>query len=107
MIGEPGDLRYRVIIEAPTDALGSTGEHVRTWATLTTVWAGVRPATAREQERAGQVGTQIDHIVTMRPLSTLTQQHRIVWRGRYLDIVGITYDPRDNWMQIDAAEQVE
>lgn len=104
---DPGEMRYRVNIEQPVDTVNADGNHTRAWTTLATVWAAVRPATAREQERASQVGGEITHVVHLRPMSTLTHQCRIVWRERNLDISGITYDPRELWMKVDVVEQVE
>jgi len=38
-----GRLKKRVAIQQATDSRGATGQVIKTWATVATVWAGIEP----------------------------------------------------------------
>jgi len=61
-----GRLDTRVRIERATESVSSTGAVVKTWATLATVWGGVRYMRGREVEAASQVFDGADVMVTVR-----------------------------------------
>lgn len=84
-----GDLRERVTVQQQTETRNRLGESIPTWATFAEVWASVQGVTAREFLLAGQQQTEISHRVRMRYLTGLTQQMRLSWRGRTLEIISI------------------
>ena len=61
-----GAMDARVRIERATETLSDTGAVVKTWATLATVWAGVRYMRGREIEAASQVFDGADVMITIR-----------------------------------------
>jgi SPP1 family predicted phage head-tail adaptor len=85
----PGELRERVVIQAPSETVNSLGETVLSWGTYAERWASVEGASAREALAAGQMDVTISHKVKMRYLDGLTQKMRIMWRGRILEIVSL------------------
>ena len=85
-----GDLRERVSVMAYRETKNAMGEVVPVYdQTFATVWASVQGVTARELLLAGQQQTEISHRVRLRYLPGLTQQMRLSWRGRTLEIVSI------------------
>jgi SPP1 family predicted phage head-tail adaptor len=86
---QAGELRERVIVEQSSESRNQMGEAIATWSTFTTVWASVQGVTARELLLAGQQQTEISHRVRLRFLVGLTQQMRLSWRGRTLEIISI------------------
>ena len=86
---DPGKLRERVTVQQATQTRNSLGEAVLSWADWQTVWASVDGVSAREALAAGQQDVTITHRVRMRYLNGLTQNMRISWGGRTLDIVSI------------------
>jgi len=85
----PGELRERVVIQSPSEAVNSLGETVLSWGTFAERWASVEGVSAREALAAGQMDVTISHKVKMRYLDGLTQKMRILWRGRTLEIVSL------------------
>lgn len=94
-----GRLRQRVIIESAVDAADAqTGESVRTWTTLATVWAGIEPLRMREALLASQLLEQADTRVLVRwapALANLDTAARVRWtdvagrREMFYDVVSV------------------
>ena len=103
-----GRLRERVTIQSKTLAKDQYHEQQETWTDDCTVYASVRPASAREQVAADRLETQQRMIITMRYRTGVTVKNRLKhvqgtstryydivtvtdrdMRGRVLDIVGI------------------
>jgi SPP1 family predicted phage head-tail adaptor len=86
---DPGRLRERVTIQQATERRNSLGETTLEWATFAERWASVEGVTAREALGAGQLEVSITHRVRLRYVTGLTQQMRLQWRGRTLEIVSL------------------
>ena len=86
---EAGKLRERVTIQQAAEARNSLGETTLSWATFTERWASVEGVTAREALGLGQLEISITHRVRLRYVTGLTQQMRLIWRGRTLEIVSL------------------
>jgi SPP1 family predicted phage head-tail adaptor len=86
---DAGKLRERVTIQQAAEARNSLGETTLSWATFTERWASVEGVTAREALGSGQLEVSITHRVRMRYVTGLTQQMRLIWRGRTLEIVSL------------------
>lgn len=86
---DPGKLRERVTVQQASEARNAIGETVFSWSTYATVWASVDGVSSREALDSGKIDVQISHRVRMRYLSGLTQNMRLSWRGRTLDIVSL------------------
>jgi SPP1 family predicted phage head-tail adaptor len=81
-----GTLRHSVTLERPGAAVpDADGGFTQTWTALTpaTVWAEIKPATARELERvvASAVQSTASHLVTIRYHPEVTTETRIT-KGR-------------------------
>lgn len=86
---DPGKLRERVTVQQATQTRNSLGEAVLSWADWQTVWASVEGVSAREALEAGKQEVTITHRVRMRYLTGLTQNMRLSWRDRTLNIVNL------------------
>jgi SPP1 family predicted phage head-tail adaptor len=86
---DAGKLRERVTIQQAAEARNSLGETTLSWATFTERWASVEGVTAREALGLGQLEVSITHRVRLRYVTGLTQQMRLIWRGRTLEIVSL------------------
>lgn len=84
-----GRLRERVTVQQASENRTPLGEVTQTWGTYATRWASVEGISAREYFLQGHQQTEASHRVRMRYLSGLTQQMRLLWRGRVLEIVSI------------------
>jgi len=85
---QSGKLRHRVDIQALTRAYGTDGHPTDTWATSVSVWAWVKPLSARELMEARSQESQVSHQVIMRyeDCPTLTMAHRLKYGDRVLNI---------------------
>lgn len=86
---DAGKLRERVTVQQASGNRNSLGETVLAWADWQTVWASVEGVSAREALAAGQQDTTITHRVRLRYLPGLTQQDRLSWRSRTLNIISL------------------
>lgn len=86
---DPGRMRERVTVQVASGTTNALGETVLTWATSSSVWASVEGVSAREALEAGQQEVTITHRVRLRYLPGLTQNMRLAWRNRTLNIVSL------------------
>jgi len=86
---DAGKLRERVTVQIASGATNSLGEQVLTWSNSSAVWASVDGVTARESLGLGQQEIAVTHRVRLRYLPGLTQNMRLSWRNRTLDIVSL------------------
>ena len=84
-----GLMRERVAIQEATERQNQFGEATVTWSDVATVWASVQGMSAREYLAAQQVGSIITHKIRIRFFPGLTHSHRLVWRGRIMEIVSV------------------
>lgn len=86
---DAGQLRERVVVERATESRNRLGETTYSYSTFAEVWASVTGVTAREFLLANTQQTEITHRIRMRFLPGLTNQMRISWRGRTLQIISV------------------
>lgn len=79
----------------------NTGEKLQTWANLTTLWARVDEAPVGiENVNADQRQHKQTVDFITRYDSTVNVRHRIVWNGKYFNIVNIQDQVRRMYMKI-------
>jgi SPP1 family predicted phage head-tail adaptor len=86
---DAGKLRERVTVQQASGNRNSLGETVLAWADWQTVWASVEGVSARESLAFGQQEIAVTHRVRLRYLPGLTQNMRLNWRNRTLEIVSL------------------
>jgi SPP1 family predicted phage head-tail adaptor len=82
-------MRERVTVEAPVESRNSLGEATLSWSAFATVWASVDGMSSREILQAQQANAVASHKIRIRFLPGLTHTHRIVWRGRTMEIASV------------------
>ena len=96
-----GRMRERVTVQQATERRNSLGETTLEWATYATRWASVQGVSSREALELGQVDVSVTHRVRMRYVDGMTQNMRLLWRGRVLEIVSLLeYDNRSEHVAI-------
>lgn len=104
-----GRLRHRVWIENPTEVDSGDGLGlVRTWNKVQEIYAAVEPIGSRERLQNNQIEAGITHRVTSRYTASLTTKSRLLFRGRYLHVVGppINTDERDREVVVNCEERL-
>ena len=84
-----GLMRERVTVMAPVTEQSPFGEATTAWQDVGTVWASVQGLSSRETLQAQQANAIITHKIRMRFFPGITHQHRLVWRGRTMEIASL------------------
>lgn len=107
---EIGDLRYRLVLEAPVETDDGAGGVTRSYATATTLWASVTPVTqawsaGHSDVVADALGATVTHLIVIRAGPDVTTRHRF----RNGDLVYIVVSLRDQddgrFLAINAEER--
>src|SRR5689334_4267928 len=103
-----GNLRHRIIIQESTSVTSDSGQVTKgPWKTWKEVWAEVRGMKGRELLQAQQIKAESSHMVIIRYLDGVDTTHRVVWRGKFLDINSVSDpDGRHRELQLICKEAV-
>jgi SPP1 family predicted phage head-tail adaptor len=101
-------MRHPVSIEQRTAGeAAASGEIPYTWSDYTTTWVDIVPQTAREYRDAAAVRGDMTHLIKMRFDSGVTNQMRLKYGARTLNIVSaINVGERDRELQLVCVEEV-
>lgn len=104
---DPGELNRRLTLEAPVETADGAGGVTRSYATVTTLWAAVRPASARGDVVAAATGATVTHRIVVRTRSDLTTRHRLRDGTRIFRIVALRDpDGSGRFLELAAEERV-
>lgn len=82
-------MRERVLIQRPVDRQNPLGEATLEWEDVAEVWAVVYNVRASDYFAAQQAGAIVTHQIKIRFFPSLNYQHRLIWRGRTLEIASV------------------
>ena len=103
----PGEMRHRIQIKEVVETRDDTGELIRTWTTIATAWASVKPIAGRELLQADQAIAESTVRIRMRYIRGVTTECNIIHRGRTLEINRlINVDDIDKEYEILCSEAV-
>lgn len=85
-----GRMSERVALLAPTESRSPMGEATISYTTEATVWAEVEGLTARDVLQAQQADVVASHRMRMRHRATITYQHRVLWRGKTMEVASVS-----------------
>ncbi len=104
-----GNFYEQIVIEQRASVTGSRGPTGSTWSTLATVWAQVKPMSAREAARSGQQEPVTEYTVTTHYRSDVTAAMRITWGSRTLQIIAPPTNPdmRQRFTEIRCRETAD
>jgi SPP1 family predicted phage head-tail adaptor len=105
---DPGELRERLVLEAPVETPDGAGGAVRGFATLATVWASLTPSGARGDFVADDAGATVTHRIVIRVRTDLTTRHRVRKDARIFRIVSLRdLDGGGRFLLIEAEERTD
>lgn len=85
-----GKYDQRIVIQNYTETRNSSGDAIRTYATLYTVWAKVVPFGGTESNQNSEKTASIVIDIEVRATGlTLNETMRVVWRGKTFNIDSI------------------
>lgn len=87
-------MNQRVTLQSPAESKSRSGEVTLTWSDYATVWASVDGLSSRDIMQAMQANVVATHRIRIRNLSGVSHEHRILWRGKTMEIASVV--ERDN-----------
>lgn len=85
----PGEMRWRLEVQANTPTTTAKGEHVQGWSTVVTRWASIVPAAGQFFTASEQVRSKVSHKIVMRYYDGLTPKHRLKLGSRVFNILSV------------------
>ena len=105
---DPGELNRRLVLEAPVETADGAGGVTRSYATVTTLRAAVRPASARGDVVAAAAGATVTHRIVVRARTDLTTRHRLRDGTRIFRIVALRdQDRTGRFTELAAEERID
>lgn len=104
-----GKLDKKVEIQSSTILPDDGGGHQKTWATVKTVWASVKPMSGYESMIASQRQQEVSHRICIRFMAGgFDTNWRIKWGTRFFSVTSaINIDEADRYMDLKAMERAE
>lgn len=105
---EAGTLDERITFQVPRrDVPDGMGGDIESWQDHVTVWASIRSLRGRERMLADTINADSRYRIAIRNRRDITEDMRIVWRGRAMNITVILDDgPRAMHLVIEADKGV-
>ena len=100
-----GALNRRLVLEAPAETGDGTGEVVRTYEAVATLWAQVMPVSARGDIAAYSLGAALRHRIVIRARPGITTRHRLRDGARLYRIVAVRESADRRFLEIDVEER--
>jgi len=76
-----GEMRNRVEVQKVTRTSDGQGGFDELWTTIATVWAKIEPLKAYEKFQASQMGMIVNNKITIRYISSITPDCRLMING--------------------------
>lgn len=100
-----GKMTERITIKAPQERRGPSGEATLDWdTTVATVWAEITGLSTRDILQAQQANVVATHRIRIRSRDDVTHLHRILWRGRTMEIASVVDRGVSGYLEILARE---
>jgi SPP1 family predicted phage head-tail adaptor len=102
-----GERRKHVILQSEQPTPDGAGGYTLSWTNFATVWADIVPATGEKLFVSGHLEGHVTHKVTIRYLTGVTIDMRILWGGRTFNIRAVTnVEERNHILEILVEEGV-
>jgi SPP1 family predicted phage head-tail adaptor len=104
----PGQLNRRLLLEAPAITPDGAGGVIRSYQTLTTLWAALVPIAARSDVVAEGLGNTATHRVTIRTGPEVTTRHRFRAGTRIFSILNIRdQDGEGRFLEVEVEQRTD
>jgi SPP1 family predicted phage head-tail adaptor len=101
----PGELNRRLVLEAPVESADGAGGVTRDYAALATLWAQLKPASARGSVEADSLAGVVTHRIVIRTPRALNTLNRFRDGTRIFRIVSWRESADRRFLEIDAEER--
>lgn len=97
-----GMLDQRVEQRRATSSADGMGGFTKSVATVSTVWAHVRPMTAFEVVQSQRIEQHANYLIVVRADDATWLPDDVVrWEGRDLNVRGVKVTPRSPWLELE------
>jgi SPP1 family predicted phage head-tail adaptor len=100
-----GKLRQRLTLQEPVDTDDGAGGVARVWQDVATLWAELKPVSARPRFEGAQAGISVTHQMILRHRDGITSVHRFTLGARIFDIKAISELASQGILQVTVEEQ--
>ncbi|MFZ5733483.1 MAG: phage head closure protein [Pseudomonadota bacterium] len=104
---DAGDLRWRVVVEAPLGTPDDQGGEVRTYVSVATVWAAIVPLKSTTDVEADADGVTLRFRIIVRAPLDLTLRHRLRQGERSYRIASFHESADRRLILIDAEQRID
>jgi SPP1 family predicted phage head-tail adaptor len=101
----PGELNRRLLLQAPVETDDGAGGVIRTYQTVTTLWAQVTPLSARADIAAGSLGAALGTRIVIRARDDVTTRHQFVDGAHVYRMIAARKSADRRFLEIDAEER--
>lgn len=102
-----GKLRHRITLLKQVNEVNDYGASVKTWRTVATVWAEVRPLSGREYFSAQQVQSEVTTQIWLRYIDGIKPSMKVKFANREFEILSVlNTQERDVSLQLMCKETV-
>ena len=84
-----GKLRHRVTVEGLTETQDASGDVVKSYTVLGSVWAAIEPLSGREYFQAQQVVSEATSRIRLRYLPGVVPSSRVLFGSRVFDVLHV------------------
>jgi SPP1 family predicted phage head-tail adaptor len=102
-----GELKHRLVLEAPVETPDGSGGVSRSYAPVATVWAALTATGDRADTSAGALGAVVTHRIVIRVGPEVTVRHRLRLGARIFRIVAVRADGDGQFLTIHAEERMD
>jgi len=102
-----GDLKYRLVLEAPVESADGAGGVTRSYSPVATLWASLIPVADRAEVAAAGLGAIVTHRIVIRVGPEVTTRHRFRLGTRIFRILAVREQDDGNFLAIHAEERTE
>jgi head-tail adaptor len=102
-----GELKHRMVLEAPVETPDGAGGVSRSYAPAATVWAALAGVGDRADTTAASLGGVVTHRIVMRAGPEVTARHRFRLGARIFRIVAVRTDADGRLLTIHAEERTD
>ncbi len=102
-----GEMKYRLVLEAPVETPDGQGGVTRGYATTATLWASLEPAADRADTGADGRGAVVTHHIIIRAGPEVTTRHRFRLGTRIFRIVAVRDCDAGRFLFVHAEERTD
>jgi len=100
-----GDLNRRLVLQEPVESADGQGGVIRSYQTVTTLWAQVAPLAARADIAAASLGAALRYRIVVRARADVTTRHQFVDGAHVYRVIAARLSADYRFLEIEAEER--